>query len=153
MVVIVNNEPQVKEVLEHEVVRDTVPHTLVFKVVEVEDDGPVINIWSATETFYLDTLKDTIPKYNWFYSKNFTFGRDKTLAPILTDLGGIELKLSGMTYLPYTTWREVPPGTGNAHLRDSGEKFNIQLDGIEYTFLVEFCQRHNCTINVEFRNI
>lgn len=144
-VIFVDDESQVKTVLDHEVIRESLPHSLVIDPTKSDR----IDIWSATETLTTESLIEPIPVYNRFLLDRFEFDEDKPILPLIKNLKGKEVKIAGITYRPYTYYEFVEPGTGNAHSRDSGKKFDVKLDGTEFMILLQFCQLYNCTLNLE----
>lgn len=94
-----------------------------------------------------------MPIYNQFLLNNFTFVEDKPLLPLIKNLNGKEVRVAGVMYRPYTYYEFVEPGTGNAHLRDSGKRFDVKMDGTEFIVFLQFCQKYNCTLNLELGKI
>lgn len=154
MILMVNSLNLVSAALDHDVVRESVPHTLVLFV----NQDVTIDIWSGVENFgvapqlqtVLQTpLQQVTAVYNKFFLDNFTYAEKKPLLPVMRSLKGKDLNIAGLMYRPYTYYRHVEPGTGNAHLRDSGKKFDMELDGYEFQVYLEFCKKFNCTLNIE----
>lgn len=145
MVVIVEGQDSVRAVLSHEVVYDSIPHTLVLNVEHLN----FVEIYSATETFADEHLADPFPVYNRFFVSNLSFSEEKLILPLIKNLNGKEIKLAGFNYRPYTFYKQVEPGTGNANLRNSSQKFDLELDGYEFLLFLQFCSKYNCTLNLE----
>lgn len=143
---LVEDKASVKEILDHDVIRESLPHTVLL---HVNEDENAIDIWSATETFFTTPLEQTPPRWNRFQVMEFTFVEEKPILPLVGSLNGKELKLAGLMYRPYTYYEFVEPGTGNAHLRDSGKKLDVYLDGTEFLVFLQFCKKYNCSLNLE----
>ncbi|KFB34835.1 AGAP012951-PA-like protein [Anopheles sinensis] len=81
-----------------------------------------------------DTTKPfpAIPEWDYFPDK-------------LSNMEGRRVRVATLYYPPCTTWAEVPLGEGNAMDMDD-TSHALQVDGFELILTLEFCRRHNCTL-------
>ncbi|XP_052902256.1 uncharacterized protein LOC128309815 [Anopheles moucheti] len=63
------------------------------------------------------------------------------------DMKGRRIRVSTVEYVPCTAFKKVPIGQGNA--KDANDvSHELWLDGFELILTLEFCRRHNCTVEL-----
>uniref|UniRef100_A0A182J763 Ionotropic glutamate receptor C-terminal domain-containing protein n=1 Tax=Anopheles atroparvus TaxID=41427 RepID=A0A182J763_ANOAO len=65
----------------------------------------------------------------------------------ISNMQGGRVRVSTLSYPPCTTWREVPLGEGNA-MDMAATNHSVLVDGLELVLTLEFCHRHNCTLEL-----
>ncbi|XP_049281203.1 uncharacterized protein LOC125762765 [Anopheles funestus] len=63
------------------------------------------------------------------------------------DMKGRRIRVSTLEYVPCTAFKKVPIGQGNAKDVDD-VTHELWLDGFELILTLEFCRRHNCTVEL-----
>uniref|UniRef100_A0A182KFR5 Ionotropic glutamate receptor C-terminal domain-containing protein n=1 Tax=Anopheles christyi TaxID=43041 RepID=A0A182KFR5_9DIPT len=63
------------------------------------------------------------------------------------DMKGRRVRVSTLEYVPCSAFKKVPVGQGNAKSVDD-VTHELWLDGFELILTLEFCRRHNCTVEL-----
>uniref|UniRef100_A0A182YRT0 Ionotropic glutamate receptor C-terminal domain-containing protein n=1 Tax=Anopheles stephensi TaxID=30069 RepID=A0A182YRT0_ANOST len=63
------------------------------------------------------------------------------------NMHGRRVRVSTLEYVPCTAFKKVPIGQGNAKDVDD-VSHELWLDGFELIMTLEFCRRHNCTVEM-----
>nr|XP_040218552.2 uncharacterized protein LOC120947365 [Anopheles coluzzii] len=63
------------------------------------------------------------------------------------DMKGRRVRVSTLEYVPCSVYKKVPIGQGNAKCADDAAH-EFWLDGFELILTMEFCRRHNCTVEL-----
>ncbi|KFB39240.1 AGAP008759-PA-like protein [Anopheles sinensis] len=105
-----------------------------------------------TEIFFAEpraTLVELVRMDSFIIEEPFSPPNVSGFFPVKsTNLRGQRLRLATLPYPPFAVVKEVPLGTGNARsVRPSNHSY--QADGAELLMLLEFCDRYNCTLEIE----
>ncbi|XP_053667591.1 uncharacterized protein LOC128717941 [Anopheles marshallii] len=64
------------------------------------------------------------------------------------DMKGRRIRVSTLEYVPCASFKKVPIGQGNAKDADD-VTHELWLDGFELILTLEFCRRHNCSVELK----
>ncbi|XP_037033035.1 glutamate receptor 1-like [Bradysia coprophila] len=127
-------------------------HTSIFDVPNILIIMPNIdeNSFDLITSQFVGRFNNTSPMLlDTFYGRNTTFKQNANLFPDkLSNLQQRVVRLALFNYKPYSVWEEVPSGLGNANAQNTNEEKTLLIDGTESILMLEFCTKHNCTLEI-----
>uniref|UniRef100_A0A182ME51 Ionotropic glutamate receptor C-terminal domain-containing protein n=1 Tax=Anopheles culicifacies TaxID=139723 RepID=A0A182ME51_9DIPT len=82
-----------------------------------------------------------------FFVPNLTETKLVYFPDKVRNMRGRRVRVSTLEYVPCTAFKKVPIGQGNAKDVDD-VSHELWLDGFELILTLEFCRRHNCTVEL-----